>query len=90
MIYHNAKDVPCIPGVYAIRNVFGDIKWIGQSINVGQRLSSHKYFRRRQLDSVLVWPCEDSKERIALEEAMIKKFRPMFNYVHNRGVRYLS
>ena len=87
MIYHNSELVPNVPGVYAIRNIVGQIKWIGQSVNMGQRLRSHKYFRRRNLDSVLAWPIDSKEERCALEKEMIETFRPLHNRVYNIAIR---
>lgn len=82
------KDIPLNPGVYIMKNVSGDIIYIGKAVSLKKRVSS--YFSKSNHDiktKVLVKNIEDIEyiitdsemEALLLENNLIKKHKPRFN-----------
>jgi len=64
--------------VYALRDAFGNVVYVGQSLNLLQRIGQH---RRRGLIPFIdwiSWRCFES-EKDGLEAKLISKFNPRYN-----------
>lgn len=84
------KNVTASPGVYCIRNVAGEIMYVGKAVNLKQRLVS--YFRTSglppktqaimsHLGSIDVMVTHTETEALLLENNLIKKHHPRYNIV---------
>mgnify|MGYP000854224526 CR=1 FL=1 len=83
------KTLPTTPGVYLMKNIDGDIIYVGKAINLRNRVRS--YFRKQPKEAAktiaLVRHIEDLEyilvdnetEALVLENNLIKKYRPKYN-----------
>ena len=84
------KRIPCCPGVYLMKNIEGQILYIGKAKDLKKRLSS--YFDRTS--SIEDWKTmrlvkkvvdiefvltDNEMEALLLESNLIKQYRPLFN-----------
>lgn len=82
--------IPAVEGVYVIINQKnGGVEYVGQSIDVRNRILTHQMPWARLLPeyaddfSALVFPVDGETERKALEKKMIMALRPRLNIQWN-------
>ena len=88
-VKNKAKEMPPQPGVYLFKDSGGRIIYVGKAKNLKARLRSYmqdlggldtKHARLRKvaadLETILV---DNEKEALALEDNLIKKYRPRYN-----------
>lgn len=77
---NNKNDYPA-SGVYALY-LYGEIVYIGQSLNVFNRIDTHISEGIKKFDSYKFFFC-DSKRLDRFEERLIKRYTPHYNIKHN-------
>jgi len=95
-----AHEFPTSPGVYLMKDVAGEVLYVGKASNLRARVSS--YFRAapdervqteflvRRVASLDYMVTETEKEAFLLENALIKKHRPRYNIRLRDDKTYLS
>jgi excinuclease ABC subunit C len=89
-VRHLVKRTPCCPGVYLMKDVEGQIIYIGKAKNLKKRLSS--YFERssnvedwkttrlvKKVVDIEFVLTDNETEAFLLEANLIKQYRPLFN-----------
>lgn len=81
------KDIPETPGVYIMKNKYGEILYIGKAVHLKRRVSS--YFTRphdtriqrmvSEIANIETKETDSALEALILESALIKKYQPPFN-----------
>jgi hypothetical protein len=86
-ILETSMEIPKTCGIYFLINN-NEIVYVGQSINIHQRLQKHLY--EKQFDKINIIPCERF-ELNRMESLYINKFKPKLNVagINNAGDQYL-
>lgn len=77
-------DLIRIPHIYFLLNK-GEVVYVGKSVRVAKRVTSHDVKGEKQYDEVFAKPCPnmDSKTLCDLESYYIAKYKPIYNMVRN-------
>jgi predicted transcriptional regulator/predicted GIY-YIG superfamily endonuclease len=76
--------IPSIGGIYFVISKNGDLLYIGQTVNLKIRWRRHECGINLESprETKIAWlAVEDFQERIKLEKALIRKFKPPLNWV---------
>jgi len=65
------------PFVYFLYDIEGHLIYIGRSMNIYERLQTHKQYK--EFDVTLLIVCESYRESVVLETKRIRKYKPFFN-----------
>lgn len=99
-LQESAKDLPKSPGVYIMKNVKGEILYVGKASNLRSRVYS--YFSKEaesrhqvrflmpKVDSIETIITSNPKEALLLENTLIKKHRPRYNIELKDDKSYVS
>ncbi|MDK2912609.1 MAG: excinuclease subunit, partial [Methanolobus sp.] len=90
--------IPDSPGVYLMKNVSGDVIYVGKAISLSRRVRS--YFQAsaghtpktkvlvRQIEDIEVILTDTEIDALVLEANLIKKYRPRYNVRLKDDKRY--
>lgn len=79
---HERSQLPSVPGIYFVLDTFGQVQYIGRSINIRQRwISHHRYLELEGMEFVsIAWlELSDSSLLEDVESALIEYFSPFLN-----------
>ena len=74
------NQVPQVPAVYLLTDVYARVLYVGESINLRTRLQGHQHINHPRVSWVCYCPCEDHKD---FEVKVIEKTNPLWNKKDN-------